>query len=165
MKKGIAALVLCLCLTGCGQKSFETMSDVWPEQPAPAKREMLVVLPADAASPTMTDNNGSCVYVCQEYDIHQTVMESGDLRKTVKTLTGIELEDIYFVSTRTDNAKRYDGTFCTTGETGQELCRITVLDDGNYHYCLLIQAPAAQYEMLRETIEACALSFYLGVSG
>jgi hypothetical protein len=165
MKKGIAALLLCLCLTGCGQKNFETMSDVWQEQPESAPKEMLVVLPADAASPTMIDDSGACVYVCQEYDIHQMVLSSGDLRKTVKTVTGLAPEDIHFVSTKTENAKRYDGTFCTTGESGQELCRITILDDGNYHYCLLIQAPADMYDTLRDTIEACAQSFYLGVSG
>ena len=46
------------------------------------------------------------------------------------------------METAADGIKRYEFVWAATGETGDRLGRGTVLDDGNYHYCLTVQRPA-----------------------
>ena len=65
----------------------------------------------------------------------QTV-ESGDLQKTIRSVTGMDKEDLQLQTTKKGDAKCYQWVWTTSGEKGIQVGRGCILDDGKYHYVL-----------------------------
>lgn len=164
MKKLCVILLLALALAGCASIDYEYVSDNGTIPALPNTRHTLINLPATVAEPTFAGEDGSCVYVCPEYEIHQQVLPGGDIPKTFLTVTGKSPEDLTVLQTMQQGYKRYDCMFAASGEGEQNLCRLTVLDDGYYHYILCIQTGECDYSRIQKDIEQIASSFCLSVS-
>ena len=162
MKKLLCLLLLSALLTGCADVEYEFVSDSGTFPALPSSRQMVVSLPPTIAKPTFSGDDGSCMYVCPDYVISQQVLSGGDMVRTLQTVTGYSPEDLTILETKQENCSRFDCVFTVAGESEQELCRLTVLDDGYYHYILCIQAGESVYPAVKEEIEQILSSFYLG---
>ena len=138
MGKKIAAVLAALLLSGCGtQETFETVLDDFAEPVLASVRQMYVILPPEAASPVLESETG-VVYVCEDYEIHQQVLPSGDLSATVKEVSGYDLENLTMVSTRQEDCKRYDFVWVAASDQGEQIGKGCILDDGSHHYALTV---------------------------
>lgn len=145
MKKCIIpALIVLSMLSGCAaQDTMETISDV---QAAPAMaqmREISLVLPEEAASPTV-ESDSERLYLCEDYEITVQILDGGNLDETVKTLSGYDRDVLTVLTTRKDNLDRHEFVWACAGEEGELVGRAMVLDDGSYHYCVAILGDAQQ---------------------
>ena len=152
MKIILIALVLSLCLTGCGtQETFEIVEDPPVVEPVAVYQQFVVRLPEEAAAPTFQNDTGAELYVCQDYTISKQTFGGGDLEKTIKTLTGKAPEELQVIKTIQNTYDRYDFVWTAAGEEGLQLGRACILDDGNYHYTLSTLAQEAASGSLRKT--------------
>lgn len=145
MKKCIIpALIVLSMLSGCAaQDTMETISDV---QAAPAMaqmREISLVLPEEAASPTV-ESDSERLYLCEDYEITVQILDGGDLDQTVKTLSGYERDVLTVLSTHKDDLDSYMFVWACAGEEGELVGRAMILDDGCYHYCVSVLGDASQ---------------------
>lgn len=153
MKKLFVLLLLTSMLVGCGaEETFEVVEDVIPVEPVAAPQQFYVTMPDDALTPTF-QNDSEELYVCQDYTISKQILPSGDLEKTVNTLTGLSQQDIQMLKTFQENNDRYDLVWTAAGEDGLQVGRACILDDGNYHYVLSTLAPEETSGRLRDTLQ------------
>ena len=138
MKKYVWVMLSVLLLCGCAaQETFETISDeaVMPVMVQP--RDITVKLPGEAALPVI-ENDAGRIYLCEDYEIVLQTLESGDLEKTMQTVSGYSREDLTVMETLSGDISRYEFVWVSAGETGEQIGRGVVLDDGDYHYCLSV---------------------------
>lgn len=142
MKKCCFLLLMMVLLAGCGaEETFETISDEWVQPVMAQPGHISVQLPGETALPVIENDNGR-VYVCNDYEIVVQTLEGGDLEATLKTVSGLDREDLTVMETCADGISRYEFVWAAAGETGDQSGRAVVLDDGNYHYCLSVLRPA-----------------------
>ena len=150
MKKLLPIVLLVLMLMGCGaQPVFETVDDLQVNATEPAK-ELQVDLPEEAASPVMEGDGGSRLYDCGDYVLTTQVLSGGDLDATLRQITGFATGDLAHMKTKQQGMDRYDCVWTAVGETGEQVCRAVVLDDGSYHYAVAVMADAADSGALTE---------------
>lgn len=141
MRKLIVIGLLLLMLTGCkGEESFETMMDGTPEPVQAEKMHIMVNLPEDAAKQVMSSDESGSAYLCEDYVLTVQTLPGGDLSKTLLETTGFTPEKLPLIETVQGDIKRYVCVWTSLGENGAQVCRCTVLDDGNYHYVLTAMA-------------------------
>jgi len=154
MKKVLLFCMLAALLAGCrAQETFEVVEDAVPVEPVAAPMQFFAALPDEAATPTFQDENGGELYVCQDYTISKQILESGDMEKTIRELTGKENAELQILKTRQDTCDRYDFVWTSAGEEGLQLGRACVLDDGNYHYALSTMTQEEASKKLRDELE------------
>ena len=154
MKKCWLVLALALLLTGCGaQETFETISDEYAAPAVALVRKIQVVLPADTAMVTVKNEDGSAAYLWENCTITTQTLAGGDLNRTVKAVTGYEKDALTLIKREQGACQRYDFVWTCAGETGDQVGRAAILDDGSYHYVLTAMAPAGE-EQDWETIFA-----------
>lgn len=142
MKKLFVYLALLPLLAGCaGKPMMETVADVWDVPAMAEPREILVDLPENAAAGVMESDAGR-MYLADDYEIFLETMASGDLDATLRALCGRGKEELTVMETQQGDYKRYEFVWAAAGETGEQLGRAVILDDGNYHYCLSVLRPA-----------------------
>ncbi|MBE6958673.1 MAG: hypothetical protein E7447_05950 [Ruminococcaceae bacterium] len=141
MKKLCVILVMMLLLTGCSLQTFEKVEDQNDVQAMASPAKFLLDLPETAAAPAMQSGTGK-IYFCGDYDIAVEILPSGNLSNTLQTLTGYEKEELELVKTVRSGVACYEGVWSAAGEAGDHIGRVLVLDDGNFHYCVSILAPA-----------------------
>lgn len=142
MKKLMLCLLLLCCLSGCGrEETMETVADVWDVPAMANPREILVDLPEDAAA-SVLESDAGCIYMGEDYEILLETMEAGDLDGTLRKLCGKGKEELTVLEREQEGLKRYEFVWAAAGETGEQLGRCAVLDDGCYHYCLTVLYPA-----------------------
>lgn len=141
MKKFVLILILVLMLTGCGaQETFETVGDVYDVNASTVLYEVQLSLPEDALLSAMEAEDGSKIYLCDNYTVMVQTMAAGDFDRTVKELSGFSREDLTVMQTAENGVKKYETVWCATGEGEDQVCRSVILDDGNYHYCVTVMA-------------------------
>ena len=69
------------------------------------------------------------------YEILEQCFAAESLNEATKTVSGFDADRIGLVETTQDDYKRYDLSWTCAGET-QQVCRGTILYDGNYYYSL-----------------------------
>ena len=157
-------LILCFFLfihTGCAaQETFETVSDVLGPEPNPEPAAVEFLMPEDAAAPVFHSDGGR-LYFCDGYEIMVETLESGDLNRTVATLTGFDADSLTILQTGNNQAQRYECVWTAAGEGGDQVGRTVILDDGSYHYCISFTALATDAGSLQETWQEIASSFQL----
>lgn len=138
MKNVWTILPLVLLLHGCGtQETVETVADEWAQPVMASPRSISVELPPEAAAPVL-ESDLQQVYLCEDYEIMLETLTSGDLRATIKQISGCDQDTVTLMQTASDNVQRYEFVWAAAGEDGDRLGRAAILDDGQYHYCLSV---------------------------
>lgn len=162
MRKFWVILLLTMLLAGCGKdRTLETVADV-PVTPvvAPAQRVQMH-LPPELTSPVLQDENVGSLYLCDDYSLSIHTVRAGDLQKTIQNVTGMKKEDLEIMQTRKGNAKCYQWVWTVAGETGVQVGRGCVLDDGTYHYVLTVMADEDKAWEVQPTWKEIFTSFTL----
>lgn len=161
MRKCCVFVLAALLLAGCGsQETFETVSDELIQAVSAEIKEVMLTLPADAVSPAAETEHGE-LYLCGDYDIHRQTLEAGDLNATIQSISGYRREDLTVMETRQDGCRRYEFVWVSAGEVGDRVGRCTILDDGNYHYCLSVLGDAEAAERYQSIWQSMFDSFAL----
>lgn len=160
LKKLWIVLALGLVLSGCGaQETFETVSDLYAQPVSAILQQVVLDVPQEAAAMVMQSDSEGTMYLCDDYTITVQTFASGDLNKTLQTVTGYEIERLQLMQTRTDNAKRYECVWTAAGEGQTQVGRTCLLDDGSYHYVLTVMAAESRSGELMQTWNALMESF------
>lgn len=165
MKKyGWIIVILALLLTGCQSvPTFETLGNVYASQGSLEQRTFTLELPADAAAQTITGDTGT-IYFCDGYEIVLETMSAGDLNSTLRTLTGFDADALTLMQTKSTDHSCYECAWTSAGEAGFQVGRTKILDDGNWHYCLTVFAPADDAGSLQNDWQLLFNSFALSQS-
>lgn len=161
MKKLWMVLVVMVLLTGCSLQTFETVEDL-NDVPAIAQPATLLIdLPEEAAAPAMEGSSGT-LYFCGDYEIMVEVMPSGNLDRTLETLTGFCSDELKLMKTDRCGADCYESAWSAAGEAGDHVGRVLILDDDDFHYCVSVMASAENAgscaEEWNEILESVALA-------
>lgn len=162
MKIKVLIALMALLLTGCGaEETFETVSDDLVQPVMAQMRQVSVWLPEDAAAPALESEDGAA-YVCEDYEVYQQVLPSGDLEATVRSVSGFDLENLTVVTSSRDGCKRYDFVWASVSEQGDRVGKGCILDDGSYHYVLTVlgnaESAGENEEEWRQILDSFALS-------
>lgn len=156
----IPLIVLLLC--GCSKETMlETVNDEQAEQVISAVQRVQLHLPSELSAPALQSQENGTLYLCDDYSVTVQTRQSGDLRKTIRTATGLEQENLQIQTTRQDNVKRYQFMWTANGEQGIEVGRTCILDDGVYHYVLTALAPEETAGQVQQTWREIFASFCL----
>lgn len=162
MKKCWIVVLAALLLCGCSEpQDFETMSDVYDMTQLPEASQVSFFVPEDAAAEVMENGEAGTLYFCEDYCIAVQTMHSGDLEATLRSVTGFSREKLQVIERRTGDHCRYECTWASAGEGGDQVGRAVILDDGNYHYVLSVMASAADAGDLTQTWQSLVDSFTL----
>ena len=142
MRKFVFILVLMLCLSGCADAPvMETVADGIVQPVAAEPKEMFVWLPEEAAAQTMADGQTGECYTWGDCEVRIQTLTGGDIRATLRTLTGLDPERLTVMEYERDGLQLYQTVWSMTGEEGVSLGRCMVADDGAYHYCISLLSP------------------------
>ena len=122
---------------------------------------MVLDVPQDASVSVLQGENGEKIYLCDGYTVTIQTFSSGDLKKTLQTLTGYEKEDLTLMQTLQDGAKRYECVWTAAGEGENQVGRLCLLDDGNYLYAVTAMAGESKAGELQDVWQELFDSFRL----
>ena len=129
-----------LLLTGCGSReTFETVSDSYDMPAAAVTYTLQIQLPEEAAQTAMREA-AETLYFCDGYTLAVQTMESGDLGRTLKAVTGYTQDTLPILQTKQNGFARYTCAWTAAGEGGQQICRTVILDDGVTHHTATVMA-------------------------
>ena len=151
MKKLVMLMIGILFLSGCSmQNTMETISDSVDVQVVAPVKELKIDLPAEAGTPTLLANDGSKFYECDGYTLCVQTLESGDLTRSLKEITGFDKENLMVMERELGGIKQYDCVWSAAGENGDYVGRALIIDDGNYHYTVTVMAEFEQAGTMSE---------------
>ena len=141
MKNLVAFLLIVTCLSGCGiQDTMETISDSLEISVIAPVKQLEITLPAEASSPTLLAEDGAKLYECDGYTLCVQTLAGGDLNRTLREITGFDREVLTVMETEKDGYTQYNSVWSATGENGDYVGRVLILDDSNYHYTVSVMA-------------------------
>lgn len=144
MKKLWILLVMALFLWGCSaQETFERVQDAMDTGPMEEAKQIDLKLPKEAAASTMESVDGAVLYLCDGYTLFVQTLAGGDLDRTIKQVTGYPKEQLTILQTQTEQTQKYSCVWMAAGESGDQVGRAVILDDGSYHYCVSVMADSA----------------------
>ncbi len=162
MKKICIIIAILLLLTGCGSApAMETISDQLLQPVTATLQQVVADFPRDASVEVLQNTEYGKLYLCDGYTISVQTMASGDLKKTLKTLTGCDEDALTVIKTRQDECKRYECVWTASGEGEMQVGRACILDDGAYHYAITVMAGESLAGELTQTWESLFDSFRL----
>ena len=144
MKKACWILAVALCLSGCVNNTepvMETVADEIIEPVAAEPKDIAVWLPDEAAAQTMADGAAGECYTWGESELRLQTLRGGNIRSTLKALTGLDPEKLTVMEYEKDDLQLYQTVWSCTSEEGVQLGRCMVADDGQYHYCISLVSP------------------------
>lgn len=162
MKKCMILLTVMFLLTGCAaEETFETLGDVQLQTVMAPVQSAVYTLPEEAIVSVMEAEDTGTIYLCDGYTVTVQTLQSGDLEKTLRSATGFSKEDLTLLETQTEGTRRIQCVWAAAGEGEEQVGRLTLLDDGNYHYVLTCMADATQAHQLQPAWQALMDSFRL----
>lgn len=160
MKKCLILVCFCLLLTGCAAvETVETVADDWLAPVAAPLGQIDLRLPASASVETSIGDDQGRLYLCDGYDLTVQTLARGDLDRTCKALCGLQSDRVTMIGQDDGEQKRWDWAWTCVGEEGDCIGRAAVIDDGNYHYCVSVLAPAGEAGSLEAEWAAVFASF------
>ena len=143
MRKWWMIPILILLLTGCGKpEKLETVMDQMETPNIAEKMVIMLDMPDDASLEAMESDENCSVYICDDYSLTTYTTEGGDIQKTILEATGFLPDKLDVIKTKQGECTRYVCVWTAAGETGEQVGRCAVLDDGSYHYVLTALADA-----------------------
>lgn len=151
MRRWWFVFLFVLILCGCkAEKELETISDVHQTPKTVHPMEVCVSVPDDAALEVMSSPENGSIYFCEDYTLTMHTVPAGDLRKTVLEASGFLPDQLPIIKTQKAGCVSYDFVWTSVGEQGDQVCRCSILDDGNFHYVLTAMADAEVAGQLTE---------------
>lgn len=161
LKRMFMFVLLSVLLCGCGVQDFETVMDTQPVlTPLPAAA-IVLELPQEAALAVFENDTGGKIYLCDGYEITVQTLPGGDLERTLQEVTGFSKDRLTLMRTEQDGSHRYDCVWSSAGEQEQRIGRLSILDDGKYHYAVGVMADASLAESLQDKLDNLFRSFSL----
>jgi hypothetical protein len=160
VKKVWLILMLLLVLTGCGAKKLEPMLDVYAPESLPEPAQVVLDLPQEAGMEGFAGEAGR-LYLCEGYCIAVESLAGGDMNATLRQLTGYDAGNLTVLQRTDGGMQRYECAWTCVGEAGDQVGRAVVVDDGIYHYCVSVTAPAEKALKLQPVFRALFESFEL----
>lgn len=164
MKKWIPVIALLLILTGCTQVDFETMSDEYVQSDLPAAHTVILALPQEATATVMEADDAGKLYLCDGYTVSVQTLTGGDLDATLRKITGFSRDALTVMETKQGNFKRYESVWSAAGETQDQIGRVVILDDGNFHYAVSVMADYTTAGDLADTWQEILSSVSLDIA-
>ena len=160
MKRILCVGILMALLTGCAsQQTFETITDV-QDQPVEAQmQQVLLELPPGAQLQTMEPDSTDKLYLCNGFTVCLQTIQSGDLDKTLRAVTGYGEEELTLMQTTTAEGTRYRCVWAAAGEGQTQVGKTCIVDDGRYHYALTVMVPEETAGELSQTVATVMDSF------
>ena len=150
LKKWITIGICAFLLTGCAAPTFETLGDIPHQQvAAPVPQKVVLTLPEGAVQAVWAAE-GDTMYLCEDYTVHLQTMDAGDLKRSIRSLSGFDPENLTLVKSTCGDHDRYEWVWTAAGEGGDAVYRCALLDDGDFHYALTVTAPATTAGTLTE---------------
>lgn len=147
----ISAMVVlaALLLAGCkAQDTFETVADEPVVQVVSSAQSAVYTLPQEASLAVIGSDDGADVYLCDGYTVTVQTLPGGDLDRSVRTATGFPARELTLMQTRQEGYDRVQCAWSAVSEEGEQVGRMTLLDDGAYHYVITCMAPARDAQQL-----------------
>ena len=152
MKKLWLILPIFLLLCGCGtQETLETVTDAEDTPTVATAQQIIMELPEDVQMQVLQSEDSGKLYVCEDFVITVQTVPGGDLNRTVEAATGYKKDQLQLLQTQVDTAKRIESVWASTGEGEEQVGRLCILDDGNYHYVVTAMTGASKGGQLQET--------------
>lgn len=159
--KIITLILLLMLLTGCGKAEvYETVNDEAAQSVSAQPREIYFDLAQEPVLPAMESDSGT-LYLCGDFDVVVHTCQGGDLQNTVREVSGFLPEELTLIQTGTGDVDRYEFVWTSAVDSGQQIGRATILDDGNYHYILSATVDAELIEEYQEIWNGIFESFQL----
>ncbi len=140
MKKILLLLVLSVLLSGCSQPTFETLGDIPLQQADAPAGKLSLSLPEEAAATVMESEQAGTLYLCDGYTVTVQTLPGGDLDKTLRQITGFSKDALTVMQTQDGENKRYESVWAAAGEEEDQVGRVCIIDDGNFHYAVAIMS-------------------------
>ena len=141
MKKWFVLLLCALLLCACSEpQALETVNDTYVAPELPEAQTTHFWLPEGAAL-SVSEGTGE-LYICEDFTALVQVFASGDLDATVRAVTGYGKDRLELLGWKTAQGQHWECAWASAGENGDLIARTLILDDGNYHYTLTLQADA-----------------------
>lgn len=136
------AVFLAMFLGGCAaQETMETLGDTLDVAVSAETHQIQLVLPAQAASPTV-ESDTDRLYQCDTYDIRVQTFPGGDLGASIRTVSGYEMDTLTVLETEKEGYPCYEFVWVSAGEKGDLVGRGMILADGDSHYCVSVLGQA-----------------------
>ena len=149
--KVLCVLLMVVLLCGCAaQPTLEQVNDPWVEVAANAG-ELEIRLPQEAAAPALYSPETGELYFCDGYVLMVQTFCGGDLDATMRQITGYAKDRLSYMETRNGNVDQYSCVWSSAGESGDQVGRCLILDDGSYHYTVTVMAEAETAGELAQT--------------
>lgn len=138
-------ILMAFMLAGCAKETqMETVMDT-PVSIEPAEKKQIVFdMPGEAAKPVTVSADEGTVYFCQDYTLTVYTAPRGDLQKTIQQATGLTPDALSVLETARADTACYNAVWSSAGETGDQVGRCLIMDDGHYHYVITAMADAAK---------------------
>ena len=160
--KIFVTILACLLLSGCGGKPvLETVADELVQPVMKAEYCPIFTLPKEAAVTTMESADAGTLYFCDGYTVTLRTLPAGDLNKTIYDATGFSGENLTLVKTDSEGFDRVQCAWSTASEEGEQVGRLTLLDDGVSHHVLTCMTSAEDASKLSSQVQQLMDSFRL----
>ena len=150
LKKLAMMALLAVSLLGCAAEPvFEPVTDVYAGT-EPAAGTVQVMVPEQAAMMAAAGENTAQLYFCDGYTLSVQTLDGGDLDRSLRSLTGYGRDRLTVLETLRGGITCYSCAWSSAGESGEQVGRLVLLDDGVYHYAVTVMAAAEDAGSLAE---------------
>ena len=161
MKVILILMMTLLMLTGCNSAQvYETVTDEPIAAVSAQPREIRIDLAQEPILPAM-ESDGAQLYLCGDFDVMVQTLDSGDLNDTVFRISGFLPEELTLLQTASGDVDKYEFVWTSLTDEGHQIGRVTILDDGSYHYTLSATVDAELIEEYQEIWNGIFESFEL----
>ena len=162
MRICVMAVLAAMLLAGCkAQDTLETVADEPAVQVLAQMQSAVYTLPQEASLAVMGSEESGSVYLCDGYTVTVQTLPGGDLDRSIRAATGFPAEELTLMQTRQEGYERVQCAWSAASEEGEQVGRMTLLDDGAYHYVMTCMAPASDAPQLLPVWQELFNSFRL----
>ncbi len=157
---------LLLTVTGCGeekpQSSEENHCSLKDEKALP-RYDISVATPANAPELETFQGEGCQVFAQEDGDFYFAVqtLQADSLDALLMELTGKQQNSMTILTTWQQGMPRHDLNWVSAGESGLEVNRAAIIDDGSYYYTVTLTVPEDNAAEIFREQEDCFDSIWL----
>lgn len=173
--KGIIALLfsslmLLVFSTGCSKSAetgIELVADTLPQASAAPRYTMVLAMPTDVEEVFSPSDEARQLYAQPggALTITTEVLQAESLDILLSELTGLERSCLTMITTWQEGLPKHDLTWTAAGESGMNVYRSAILDDGTYYYIATAAVPEEQAAEYANEMRVCLSGAFLAATG